>query len=104
MATEASAREAADVILAAAIEAKTIAFGKSNKTLVGADTYVDLDHKAIHDSLIVFCDCYPLHLGTHFTASDVGSVTRLTFIGYAAPGEVQEFEAGEVIHATYAKA
>lgn len=104
VASEASAREAADSVLAAAIEANKIEFGKSDKTLLGADAFVDLDHKVIHNSLIVFCDCYPLHLGTHYTASDVNGKTRLTFIGYAAPGEIQEFEAGEVIHATYAKA
>lgn len=104
VATEQAAREAADTLLQAAIAAKTVYFGKSNKELSGADAYVDLDHEAVADSLVVYCDCYPLHKDTHYTASVVSGKTRLTFINHVAPGGIQEFEAGEYIHATYLKA
>ncbi len=104
VATEQAAREAADTLLQAAIAAKTVYFGKSNKVLAGADSYVDLDHEAVADSLVVYCDCYPLHKDTHYTASVVSGKTRLTFINHVAPGGIQEFEAGEYIHATYLKA
>jgi len=104
VASEASAREAADAVLQAAIDSKTIAFGKSSKVLAAAASSVTLDHKANHDSLIVFLDCQPLHLGKHFTASSSGAATVLTFIGDVAPGEIQAVEEGETIHATYAKA
>ena len=104
VASEASAREAADAVLQAAIDSKTIAFGKSSKVLAAAASSVTLDHKANHDSLIVFLDCQPLHLGKHFTANSSGAATVLTFIGDVAPGEIQAVEEGETIHATYAKA
>ena len=104
VASEASAREAADAVLQAAIDSKTIAFGKSSKVLAAAASSVTLDHKANHDSLIVFLDCQPLHLGKHFTANSSGAATVLTFIGDVAPSEIQAVEEGETIHATYAKA
>ena len=104
VASEASAREAADAVLQAAIDSKTIAFGKSSKVLASSASSVTLDHKANHDSLIVFLDCQPLHLGKHFTANSSGAATVLTFIGDVAPGEIQAVEEGETIHATYAKA
>jgi len=104
VASEASARQAADAILQAAIDAKKIEFGKSSKILAASASSVTLDHKANHDSLIVFLDCQPLHLGKHFTANSSGAATVLTFIGDVAPGEIQAVEEGETIHATYAKA
>lgn len=104
IASESSARQAADAVLQAAIDAKTIAFGKSSKLLSASASSVTLDHKANHDSLIVFLDCQPLHLGKHFTANSSGAATVLTFIGDVAPGEIQAVEEGETIHATYAKA
>ena len=65
-------------------------------------SYVDFDHLAIENSMVVSVGRLMAHKDDDFTVSVVGGKTRLTFTGDFASGGLEAIEAGDVVFATYA--
>lgn len=64
--------------------------------------YVDLDHAAVPNSIVLANGRVMGHLGEDFSHALVDGVSRLTFIGDFASGGVEAVEDGDSIFVTYA--
>jgi hypothetical protein len=64
--------------------------------------YVDLDHEAVPNSIVLANGRVMGHLGEDFSHSLEGGVSRLTFINDFASGGVEAVEDGDSIFVTYA--
>lgn len=65
-------------------------------------SYVDLDHTAIANSLVVAVGRLMAHMDEDFTVSIVGGKTRLTWTGAFAAGGEEAIDLSDVIFVTYA--
>ena len=64
-------------------------------------SYVDLTHTPVENSLVVFVNRLAVHEDVDYSVSVVDGVTRLTWIGDFAVGQVEEIESGDVIRVVY---
>lgn len=106
---EASARQAADTTLqsnidaeAASREAKVPRHAKHASTLGAGESYKDLSHKAVEESMNVFIDRLALHVGDDYTVSTSPSGhTRVTFTSSLMSSE-EGPAAGDLFRCAYA--
>lgn len=119
---ESQAREAADDVLDARIDATESnvaalvdrvevleqkfdqpAYHRSRIVIDQELAYIDLEHEAVISSLVVSVGRIMVHEGDDFTVSVVGGVSRLTWINSLAnPDGEEKIETGDVVYATYA--
>jgi len=101
-AAEASARQAADAAETAAREASLPRYAKHASTLGAGESYKDLSHKAVDESLNVFIDRLALHANDDYTVSTSPSGhTRITFTGSFMSSE-EGPAAGDLFRCSYA--
>jgi hypothetical protein len=101
-AAEASARQAADAAETAAREASLPRHAKHASTLGAGESYKDLSHKAVDESLNVFIDRLALHANDDYTVSTSPSGhTRITFTGSFMSSE-EGPAAGDLFRCSYA--
>jgi hypothetical protein len=73
------------------------------KVVVGAElSFVELDHEAIENSIMVSVGRMAVHKDEDYTVSVVGGKTRLSWIGDFAVGGLEAIEAGDCVFITYA--
>lgn len=85
-----------------ALEADKPDFHKM-KVVIGSELgYIDLDHEAIQNSLMVSVGRLSVHKDEDYSVSVVGGKTRLTWMGDFQSGGVEGIETGMSIFVTYA--
>jgi hypothetical protein len=102
---EATARIAADSALdvrISSLEADGVLFNKMVITVTTELGFIDLDHQAKENSIVVHQGRLGVHKDYDFFVSVVGGVTRLTFINSLADGGDEAVESGDKFFVTYA--
>lgn len=94
-----------DALEAAAAAQTTIEFSYETYILNAQDVdngYLDLQEKAIPNSINAFVDRLAIHETSDYTVSEVGGVTRLTFIDSLVTLYQEKLSPGDVIRVKYA--
>lgn len=94
-----------DALEAATAAQTTIEFSSETYILTVEDienNYLDLQHKAINNSVNAFIDRLAIHETADYVVSEVGGVTRITFIDSLVTLYQEKLSPGDVIRVKYA--